>query len=811
MKRPLPISLCGVLIAVLSGCVTAERSGPVRASDSFYSPPDPPSSRYVIDARISPGGRVIDGREVVSLKNSGSEPLGIVAFDWDIGSLSSLEIAVKGRRIFPPEGPAPASQRGPVLVRLPEPLAPGAGIELEATFSMKPGSSGGETEFLSSRWYPRLWWDGLGHHDAFSVKVDVPAGVIVAASGRLDPKTGRYEAAAARTFGLYLATGLKAATREVDGVLISSYFTDKGAKAAAICLETAADAIRFYTQWLGFYPFPFLSIIPGGAGRWGGYPAATGIVAIHGLETYVEGESPRHWQHITSHEIGHEYWGEWVLDPDAPAWMWIALGIFADTEFMTVRGFDPDRRAEWTGNYVDGIPMFYDMTLDVPPEREDAVRFDFNNTVIHSKGPAAVFALDAVLGRDLFVKIYQRCLRDFGGRRLGWRNFRAVAEAESGQSLGWFFDAWVRSNRYLCYGIESKESRPDGRGGFTSEVRVKRLGTMSMPVPVQAVFDDGSTQTARTERAQTVTSLTFKSRSPLRDAVLDPEKRLARVDTPLPKISAAAAAKLAFGWDPATASEVYAAVTDEPIATPELWYRLGRDLFAAGRLDEAIDCLARIDRPDTDGLLRFGVRGWLGLIEDLKGRRSAALGRYRAALEIDPGRPFTASELGITMDPGWLEERLKTPFSRESRVRVPEHATAAQLEDIVDGLNWSGEGDTPGLIFRRTSGLTIAASGFWFKLGLLLFDSGGYREALESFDRTAALETSGVTAFASRVWQGHMHDLLGDRAAALACYKEALKLDPGIPMQHGQWGMTIDRAWVEDRLATPFTWKQTPR
>jgi tetratricopeptide (TPR) repeat protein len=160
------------------------------------------------------------------------------------------------------------------------------------------------------------------------------------------------------------------------------------------------------------------------------------------------------------------------------------------------------------------------------------------------------------------------------------------------------------------------------------------------------------------------------------------------------------------------------------------------------------------------------------------------------------------------MDRAWLEERLKTPFSRESRVRVPEHPTAAELEAIVDGLNWSREGETPRLIFRRTPGLTIADAGFWFKLGLLLFDSGDYREALESFGRTAALEKAGVTAFASRVWQGHMNDLLGNRTAALACYKEALKLDPGTPMQHSQWGMTIDRAWVEDRLTSPFTWKK---
>jgi len=72
--------------------------------------------------------------------------------------------------------------------------------------------------------------------------------------------------------------------------------------------------------------FPVPEYHPRGKGPLGGYPFATGIVAIHGQETFKEGEPLVWWQHITSHEIGHEYWGEWVLDPDDPAWLWIGLG-----------------------------------------------------------------------------------------------------------------------------------------------------------------------------------------------------------------------------------------------------------------------------------------------------------------------------------------------------------------------------------------------------------------------------------------------------------------------------------------------------
>lgn len=806
MSRMTPAALVSACLLIIgaASCGPRRAAGPPPAADSFYVPAERPSSRYVIDARVDVAGGSVEGRETVSLRNTGQHPLGVVAFDWAVGPQSKLEVAAGGHHLFPPvEEPAGPRPR-PIMIPLATPLAPGASVELVVSF--RQGSEGPRNgqAFLSSEWYPRLWWDGVPGHDAYSVKIDVPAGFAVAASGRLDPKTGRYEAAAAGSFGLYLAPGLRSASREVEGVLIKAYFTDKGAQAATVCLETAVDAVRFYKEWLGFYPFPFLNIIPGGAERWGGYPVATGIVAIHGLETYVDGEPPLHWQHITSHEIGHEYWGEWVLEADDPAWTWIALGIFADTEYMTVRGFDRDRAAQWIGNYINAVPMYYDTTLDAPPGREDAVRFDFNNTVVHSKGPAVVFALDDILGRETFLRVYKRCLRDFGGRPFGWRDLRAAAESESGWSLGWFFDAWVRSNEYLCYAVERDDSRPDGEGGFTTGIRLKRLGTMAMPVPAEASFEDGTTLTVRADRTLAVTEIELKSRAPLRAIVIDPRKRLALVGSPVPPISKAAAAALAFGWEEGSVEAVYEVVKREPIANADIWYRLGLDLYGAKRLDEAAECFAKAERTQTGPVWRFGTLGWLGLLADLKGHRARALAYYRAALAIAPDRPVRHDQFGITMSRTWVEERLRTPFAPGIRIRVPDRPAAAELLAIVDEMGWEKEGEVPLLVFRKAAGMTIAEGHFWFKLGLLLYDSGDKRESLTAFERTSSLEKTGVYAFAALVWQGHMNDLLGNREAALACYKEALKIDPGTAMKHSQWGMTIDRAWVEERLVAPF-------
>jgi tetratricopeptide (TPR) repeat protein len=793
-------------LLVLGGWMSALRDGTC-AEAAYYAPPIPPKSRYVIDATVDIDRGVLTGRETISLNNTGRSRIEVVAFDWDRDLLSTIEVSMGGRRLYPAPDEAGAPQRKPLYVRLPGALEPGSVATLDVTFRKSGPVPREQTAISTSNWYPRLWWDDLDHHDAFSVRLDVPAGWTLGASGRLDPNTGRYEAASAASFGIYLAKGMRTVQRDVDGILVTAISTDKGAKAAAVCLETAADAVRFYRNWLGFYPFPFLTIIPGGPGRWGGYPVATGIVAIHGLETYVDGESPQHWQYITSHEIGHQYWGEWVLDPDNPAWLWIAMGIFADTEFMMTRGFDAARRARWMGNYVNSIPMYYDTTLDIPPAQLQQIRFDHNNTVIHSKGPAAIFALDSVLGRDLFLRIYRKCLQEHGGRRLGWREFQSVCEAESGLNLQWFFDSWVRSNQYLCYSVDPPEIRTEA-GGFTTEVRVKRLGTMAMPIPLKVTFENGTEQKAITDRNRETTKLIFHSSAKLGDVVLDPDGRFAMVKHPVVKIGAAAAARLAYGWNAGDAAEVYEVVKKERISSAPLWFQLGLDLYESDKLDGALDCFSRVDSLEADRLTKFSARAARGALADLLGNRAAALAHYTEALAIDPGEAVTYSRLRLKIDRDWLQTRLQKPFTRESAISLSARPTASELMDVVNRLNYTHEGSNPELVFEKTRDAEIKDASFWFKLGLVLFDSGYYRDSLTSFETVTSLERSGVRAFAAMVWQGHLNDLSGDRGRALERYREALKLDSGRSMQHSQYRMVIDREWIESRLETPFSWKK---
>jgi tetratricopeptide (TPR) repeat protein len=773
----------------------------------FWVPLDPPKAHYKIEAKIDLDAGTLEGSERVAFANPGPRPISIVAFDWAVNNSQSIEVRLGGRSLAPANPDKKSALSAPLLFALPDGLHPGKKIELKVKFKAGNLIGKNKQEVLLIGWYPRVWWDGLPVHDSFDVEIDTPPGYAVAASGRLNQATGRYENEAGRSFGVFLAKNMKTAAREVDGVLVATVATEKGAKCASVCLDTAVDVIKFCKTWLGFFPFRFFTIIPGGSGRWGGYPVATGIVAIHGQETFKEGEPVLWWQWITAHEIGHQYWGEWVLDADHPDWLWIGLGIMVDTEYLTSRKIDPERRAKWMGNYMNGVSRYYDTTVDIPPARLDKIQYDRNNTVTHSKGFSIISALDSVLGRETFEEIYKKGLKDYGGRRLGWHDFQRFCERESGSDLAWFFDQWVRSNAYLCYKIESQECRQEG-DEYMSVLRVRRLGTMRMPVPVKAVFEDGTEQVATTECNLDVDVLTFRSKARLKEAVLDPDKKLAMLAEPLPEISEEAADMLALGWSSGESPAVFKKLSEEDIRNSDIWYQLGMQLYELGHYANAFDCYQRVSGLHKDGLEKFAALGWMGLLKDLLGERREALQYYQEALKHDTGEEMTHSSLRIRMDRKWVEDRLKRPFSMESIIEIPSQPTPEQLMKIVGDLNWANEGRAPFLVYGKAKNLPITDDNFWLKLGLLLFDSGYYSDSFGAFEKILGLESPELLKFTALTWMGQLLDLQGQRAKAIEYYNLALEHDTGLTMTHSQYGLRINRQWVEKRLKTPFTWRK---
>ncbi|HUV04876.1 MAG TPA: M1 family aminopeptidase [Armatimonadota bacterium] len=641
----------------------------VHAEDEYWVPKDPPKSLYTVDARFDIDGGLLQGSEEIVFTNNTARPIGVLALSWSIDDDSSLEISIDGEApaLLNSENGVPTSS--PLFYRLPQHVAPGGKVILKIKFSERWKTAADETEIVTSGWwYPRLWWDGLPFHDSFRMKLEVPEGWTLALGGRLNPESGYYENEGGRTCGFYLGKGMKTLSREVEGVLVTLLFRETEERAAKVCFETAVDAIAFYKQRFGFYPFRFLYFVPGVPGRpMGGYPVATGIVVIHGFDAF-EKRDLLHWQWITAHEIGHQFWGEWVLDPDNPGWLWIGMGIFADREYINARGLSLARHEGLMKRYIDGVMERNDTTMDIPPAQADKIEYDWNNVTVHGKGFSVISALDAALGREAFERVYRRCLHDYGGRRLGWREFSRVCEEESGENLGWFFEQWVRSCKFLSCKVESRECAAEG-GRFVSTVVIRsELETIKMPVEVKAVFADGSEQVKRTSRCFERSILRFESGSPLADLVIDPEKKLPLVINPPSRAAAEIDAIVgAMGWsgEEEKALEVYGLVRGTEITSARTWLKLGLLLYDGGHDAEAMDSLERVPALEASDLYKFAAYIWMGHLEDLAGKREAAIDHYRKALEFDRGDSLQHSNYGIILNRAWVEERLATPFTRE--------------------------------------------------------------------------------------------------------------------------------------------------
>jgi len=650
----------------LAGCGS---SGDIVEDSSYFTPQNPPPAAYKLKARCRVEEKAVhlDGEGEILFTNSGKRPISTVALEWPFKT-ADLEVSIGMRHV--PQRQSKPVHAGVSFFSLPRAFRPNENVKLAIRFTQKTTVSDID-DIAFQRWYPKLWWDGLPTRDAFSVEFEAPDGYVTASSGRLDPKTGTYENAGVTTgFGLRIFKDIQIEERETGGVRIRSFYTEEGRECALLCLETAVDAVGFYKDLHGFFPFESLTIVPGASRPMGGYPFASALVVIHGQQAFKQ-RPELFWKWITAHEIGHQYWGEYIMSRDEPgdyteSWMMIGMGIFADRMYTESRGLGDERHESFFKRFLEGLENYYDTTADAPESLKALQRFDRNNVLIHGKGYSIVSALRSALGDDVFKRVYLRCVDEYGGKRLSYRDFQKIAEEESGESLYWFFHQWVRSPGYLSYRISSTDCRPVN-GGYRTEISVKAQGeTMAMPVDVEAVFKDGSSQTARVERWARDNKLVFQSQAEFDRAVLDPLGRLAMLDAPLPirpKEIPDRVRRLAYlgSWDKGIA--LFEIAKESDCRDYRIWSKLGMVVFEGGYFEEAFTCFEKVLNGEAPESSRFMAATWLGNVRDAQGRRKEAVDLYRKALSMAPeGDGWRHDQFGITSSQEWIIRRLEAPY-----------------------------------------------------------------------------------------------------------------------------------------------------
>jgi len=668
------MSLLSVLVSMLIlsvvqvCCSSSGNVTPARVETTFWIPEIPPRAEYKIECTTDMERGHLSCAEEIYFKNNTDRQMSRLAMSWAWRELGTFDMNLNGKTIIPITIDQQETADSSLMpFDLPEPVHPGEEITLQCRFELSNPENKMPSQMAIVDWYPRLWW-GLETHDQYDVKIDLPTDseYILATSGQRIKDTGYYHVDNARSFGLFLGREMQRAEAKAGDVLVQSLYTPKGEVCARLLLTTAIDVINFYRERFGFYPFKSLTIVPGMDEPVGGYPVATGIVAIHGQENMSE-RPESHWRWITAHEIGHQYWGEYVMEKDSPGWLWIGLGIYADREYSRAKELPPDHHQAMMNRYLDGISQDLDTTVARPPEQVANIGFDHNNVVIHGKGYSIISALSCVLGKEAFDQIYRKCLEQFGGRRMGVDDFQSVCETESGQNLSWFFNQWVRSNRILSYKIASYESTIQN-GRYVTEVRVERLGDLEMPVPVEARFEDGTNQLQFTDHLLKINILRFESDTPIENVQLDPKHELAVADlTKRARPQNAESMVQNLSWTNAGSKvlKVFQAAKESNMASEQQWNKLGLVLFDGQYYPEALEAFRRCAELAADhSIWKFCAQVWQGHLLDLMERREEALICYQEALKNDTGDVMHHDQYQMKIDREWIQKRLKEPFRR---------------------------------------------------------------------------------------------------------------------------------------------------
>lgn len=627
----------------------------------FWSPRIPPVVQYTMDCALDIPNGMLRGHVVATFRNPTHRVIELltIARPGESGDSRGIFMGDQPARVV--GGPV----QGQWLVQLPRPLQPGQEVSLTTDFRLLIEAMSPDLRFVE--FHPKIVW-GFPSHNDYDVAIDCPTSWTLVCSGLRDPKNGRYQAKGIRNFGMVALKNGKLLEAESKGVFVRCLFNPEGEGCARLLVEAAGDAIAYYNERFGFYPRPFLNIVPGMDRPVGGYPFATGLVVVHGQERMSE-KPESHWRWIMAHEIGHQYWMEHVMSRRADQWLMIGLGLYADREYAKARKIGLSNHDEIMRVYLEGVEQGLDTKMNRTASEIQHVEFDFNNVVEHGKSFSFISALSCLMGKDLFEKAGVRCLREYEGRCLTPADFQRVCEETSGLDLGGFFENWISTNRHLSYEIAS-QSTTKKNGTYESEAHVKCLGTMNMPIPVEVSFDDGTSQRRCTDGFLKECGLHFQSKAKMIKATLDPDGELAlaksRINTQTMDL-----AKEILTMDHTNAGErsriLFSRALRENHLPIHCWLKLGLTLYDGQYYSEALEAFtkgAELAKSKRDPWL-FVYLTWQGHLCDLKGDRAEAIAHYRKALEVVNGGTMRHDQYEMIINRRWIEERLKSPFTRK--------------------------------------------------------------------------------------------------------------------------------------------------
>ncbi|MGB9679566.1 MAG: M1 family metallopeptidase [Minisyncoccia bacterium] len=353
-------------------------------------------------------------------------------------------------------------------IQLPKELRKGEKIKIEFEYKVQlPPAVGrfgyGKNTIQIANWYPivsvfdKNGWNNDPYYTLgdpfyseisnYNVRLTVPKQMVVASTGIIkkqkeykEDKIIEIDAPNVRDFAIVMSPKFKMVQDNVDGIEVRSYyFSEEGGNKA---LKFAIDAIKFYNDYIGKYPYKQFSVVESDF-YIGGMEYPNIVMISKSLYTK---SNLFNLEYVIAHETAHQWWYG-VVGNNQIKEAWLDEGLTEYTTIMYIERYYGKATAEEIYRHVIAgeFDKYIKTSNDVSMNKTLA---DFNGwedytNITYNKGAMFFNNLKSLIGEREFKKSLQTYYEKFKYKNATTQDLIDVVDAITKKDTGGFFQEWI--------------------------------------------------------------------------------------------------------------------------------------------------------------------------------------------------------------------------------------------------------------------------------------------------------------------------------------------------------------------------------
>jgi hypothetical protein len=242
-----------------------------------------------------------------------------------------------------------------------------------------------------------------------------------------------------------------------------------------------ADAMNFFHENIGAYPYEQYSVIQGGDGGME-YAMSTLITGERKFESLVG---------VMIHELAHS-WFQHVLATNELKHAWMDEGF---TQFISSLCMNEVMNQQKDNPFESTYNSYFSLVQSgkEQPQTTHADRYKLNTAYgisAYNKGSIFLSQLGYVIGQDKLMESLRSYYADFKFKHPIPNDIKRTAEKVSGIELDWYLTDWTGTTNTIDYGIREVQAE-----GNKTKIVLERIGLMPMPIDLLLVYEDGTRET----------------------------------------------------------------------------------------------------------------------------------------------------------------------------------------------------------------------------------------------------------------------------------------------------------------------------